>query len=167
MNKYDLTNLSKAEVMELIEYEKNPENLMQYHEIHEQIISTLVFKANTYRCKVKDAYNDILYILNIHTTPISTRFSIGLRFTGINKHLLRLDFGDTLRHTNNRGEADEYIVYGSHAHFNSSDDKYSNKNVIPIDKLSEFKNLKLLYDVLWEYIQYTNIKEGTDIDGTG
>ena len=65
MNKYDLTNLSKAEVMELIEYEKNPENLMQYHEIHEQIISTLVFKANTYRCKVKDAYNDILYILNI------------------------------------------------------------------------------------------------------
>ena len=130
--------------MELIEYEKNPENLMQYHEIHEQIISTLVFKANTYRCKVKDAYNDILYILNIHTTPISTRFSIGLRFTGINKHLLRLDFGDTLRHTNNRGEADEYIVYGSHAHFNSSDDKYSNKNVIPIDKLSEFKNLKLL-----------------------
>ena len=167
MNKYDLTNLSKAEVMELIEYEKNPENLMQYHEIHEQIISTLVFKANTYRCKVKDAYNDILYILNIHTTPISTRFSIGLRFTGINKHLLRLDFGDTLRHTNNRGEADEYIVYGSHAHFNSSDDKYSNKNVIPIDKLSELKNLKLLYDVLWEYIQYTNIKEGTDIDGTG
>ncbi len=167
MKKYDLSNLNETEVMELIDYEKNPENIMEYQEIYNQIISTLVYETGSYRCKIEDRTHDIMYSLNIHTTPISTRFSVGLRFIGVNKQLLRLDFGDTLRHTDNQDEVDEYIVIGSHAHFNSPNDKHSKKNVIPIGDLPEFKNLKLIHDVFLEYIRYTNIKERTGSDGSG
>jgi len=167
LKKYELDNLNEKEVMELIKYEKNPENLMEYQDIYNQIVSTLVYETGSYYCKIRDRDNNITYSLGIHTTPINSRFSVGLRFTEVNKQLLRLDFGDTLRHTNNQGKVNEYIVHGSHAHFNSPNDKYSKKNVIPIADLPEFKNLKLIHDVFIEYIRYTNIKEGTDINGTG
>lgn len=167
MKKYDLNNLTKEEAMKLIRYEKNPENVMEYQEIYNQIISTLVYETGTYRCKIKDRDHDIMYGLSIHTTPIRTKFSVGLHFIDANKQLLRLDFGDTLRHKNNLDEIDEYTVIGSHAHFNSPNDKNSKKNVIPIGNLPEFKNLKLIHDVFIEYIRYTNIKEGIGINGKG
>lgn len=50
MKKYDLNNLTKEEAMKLIRYEKNPENVMEYQEIYNQIISTLVYETGTYRC---------------------------------------------------------------------------------------------------------------------
>ncbi|MBM6786964.1 hypothetical protein B6U55_03020 [Ligilactobacillus salivarius] len=92
---------------------------------------------------------------------------MSLRFTENNYHLLRLDFGDNLRHTNNIGKEDEYKVYGSHAHFNAPPGKYDKKNVVPIEDISEFKNLKLIRDVFLEYINYTNIVERSDTYESG
>ncbi|KRL84035.1 DUF6978 family protein [Ligilactobacillus apodemi] len=162
MNKYDLDNLTEQEIAKLIENEKNPENLMNYQDIYNQIVSTLIYESGAYRCNVKDLERNILYEFTVHTTPIQSRFSIGLRFLDVKKHLLRLDFGNTLRHKNNQNKDNEYVVYGSHAHIYSSDNKYEPKNVIPISDLDEFKNLKYIRDVFLEYIRYTNIKERTD-----
>lgn len=159
MDKYDLNDLSEKELQELIEAEKNPSNLLEYKEIYEQIVSTLIYDNGKYRCEVIDHANNILYAFSVNSTPVSEVFSISLRFLENNYHLLRLDFGKSLRHINNFGKENEYTVHGSHAHLYSSPSKYDVKNVVPIADISEFKNLNTIADVFLEYIKYTNIVE--------
>lgn len=156
MEKYDLNNLEDNDIKELLEYEKNPSNPLEYEDVYNQIVSTLIYSTGKYTCEVVDNLNNIVYIFSTLTTPVPNIFTISLRFTENNYHLLRLDFGDNLRHTNNIGKEDEYKVYGSHAHFNAPPGKYDKKNVVPIEDISEFKNLKLIRDVFLEYINYTN-----------
>ena len=162
MDKYDLYNLEDRDVSDLIEFEKNPNNLLEYEEVYNQIATTLIYDNGKYRCEVIDNLNNIEYVLNVNMTPIPSIFSISLRFVENNYHLLRLDFGDNLRHTNNYGKEDQYEVRGSHAHIYAPPGKYDKKNVIPIGNISEFKNLKLIRDVFLEYIDYVNIKVGSD-----
>lgn len=156
----DINNLSNDEARKLIAEEKNPTNVLEYQEIINDIEESLIpLSAHTYRCKVKDRKRHIIYQFQIHSTPISTRFSIGLMFCENHVHLIRLDFGNDLRHTNNYGSDNEEVIYGSHAHINSSASKYSVKNVIPIGQIDDFKNLKRIKEVLIQFIKYTNIKE--------
>lgn len=159
MEKYDINDLSKKELLELIESDKNPSNLLEYKDIHDQIVSTLIYDNGKYRCEVVDHANEILYAFSVNSTPVPEVFSISLRFLKNNYHLLRLDFGKSLRHINNFGKENEYIVHGSHAHFYSSPSKHDIKNVVPIADISEFKNLNTIAEVFLEYIKYTNIVE--------
>ena len=61
-------------------------------------------------------------------------------------------------YTNNQGTPDEYVVIGSHAHLNSPSNKYAPKNVLPIGKLADFVNIKLIKDAINQYTKTTNIK---------
>ena len=158
MKKIDLENLSTKEVNDLIRYEKYPLDPLQYQEVYNQIISNMIFEAHNYSCEIKDKSRNIIYDFTVHTTPIESRFSIGLRFTSVCKFLIRFDFGDTLKHKNNFGLSNETVITGSHVHINSATNKYKNKNVIPISSFEDFKNLKLIKDVFLEVINYTNIR---------
>ncbi|WP_367341832.1 hypothetical protein [Limosilactobacillus sp.] len=160
ISKVDINNLSEHEVNILINAEKNPSSILEYQEIINDIEESLVpLSAHTYRCEVKDRQRNIIYQFQVHSTPIATRFSIGLMFCDNHIHLIRLDFGEDLRHTNNYGTDEEKVICGSHAHFNSPANKYASKNVIPIGKIDEFKNIKFIRDVLMQFIKYTNIKK--------
>lgn len=156
----DINDLNDCDVRMLIEAEKNPDNILEYREIINQIQESLIIvSAHTYRCVVKDKMRKIIYNFQVHTTPISTNFSVGLMFLENKVHLIRLDFGTNLRHINNFGTANEEIVRGSHAHINSPAGKYTPKNVIPISEIDEFKNIKEIKAGLDEFISYTNIKK--------
>lgn len=157
ISKLDIDHLTQNDVLTLIDAEKHPQHILEYQDIVNQIQQSLVLVSNTYRCTVEDKTRHIIYDFNIHSTPISTHFSIGLMFNENKYHLIRLDFGDNLRHTNNVGTSNETVIVGSHAHFNAPSGKYSPKNVIPIGDFNEFKNLKKIKDVLSKFIDYTNI----------
>lgn len=154
----NLANLTSSDIDHLIAAEKNPDNLLEYQDIMNQIISTLVFSNKTLSCTVIDHKRSLTYRFSVHTTPLETNFSVGLMFEANHYHLLRLDFGDNLRHTNNQGTSDEYVVIGSHAHINSPSNKYTPKNVLPIGKLADFVNIKLIRDAINQYTKTTNIK---------
>ena len=141
----------------LINAEKNPTNIMEYQDIINQIHQTLILTSHTYRCSVKDNKRGIVYRFQIHSTPITTRFSVGLMFIENRIHLIRLDFGDDLRYVNNYGTKSELVILGSHAHLNSLAGKYVSNNVIPIGSIDEFKNVKKIKDALDEFISYTHI----------
>ncbi len=107
---------------------------------------------------MRDHVRKILYDFNIHSTPVSTNFTIGLMFDENKRHLIRLDFGENLRHTNDINTKNETVIYGSHAHFNAPSGKYVPKNVVPISNISEFKNINKIREALLTFIDYTNIK---------
>ncbi|GFZ26141.1 DUF6978 family protein [Lactobacillus corticis] len=152
--------LTMEEINELIEAEKNPNSILDFKDILDQVNQNLVFSSHSYRCKVVDKKRKILYDLQVHETPLDTVFSVGLMFEENKRHLVRLDFGPNIRHTNNIGTEQETVIIGSHAHFNSDSGKYSPKNVVPIADLSEFKNLYRIREVVNKFIKYTNIKIG-------
>lgn len=77
MERYDLDNLTEEEVMDLISYEKNPTDPLEYNEVYSQIIGTLTYSSKSYRCGVTDKSRKIMYSLNIHTTPVNTVFQSG------------------------------------------------------------------------------------------
>ena len=91
---------------------------MEYQDIINQIHQTLILTSHTYRCSVKDNKRGIVYRFQIHSTPITTRFSVGLMFIENRIHLIRLDFGDDLRYVNNYCTKSELVILGSHAHLN-------------------------------------------------
>lgn len=153
----DINHLTQDDVKALINAEKHPKNVLKYKNIINQIEQSLVLVSNTYKCTVEDKSRHIIYNFNVHSTPIATIFSIGLMFDENKYHLIRLDFGDNLRHTNNIGTDNETIIHGSHAHFNAPSGKYAPKNVIPIGKINEFKNINKIKDALTKFIKYTNI----------
>lgn len=156
----DINNLNENEVNLLIDAEKNPINALKYQDIIEQIQQTLVLSSShTYRCSVKDNKRGIIYQFQVHSTPIITKFSVGLMFVENKVHLIRMDFGDDLRHTNNYVTENEVVILGSHVHINLPAGKYVSKNVIPIGSINEFKNIKKIKDGLDEFISYTNIKK--------
>lgn len=159
MKNYDLSNLSEEDVMDLIKYEKNPDKPLEYKKVYSWIVETLVFSNETKRCNVMDPERDIMYLLNVHTTPSPDFFSISLIFVETNRHLVRFDFGNTLRHTNNKGTNKEEIIVGSHVHFNAPPGKYDAKNVIPIGNIEEFVNLKTIHDAWNQFTRYANIVE--------
>lgn len=156
--KLDLNELTTEQIEILIKAEKNPENAMDYRDILDQVFQSIIFTGQSYRCIVVDGKRSVRYQFQIHTTPVETIFSVGLMFEENHYHLLRLDFGDNLRHTNNIGRDNEYVVKGSHAHINSPSSKYVAKNVTPISELTEFANIKLIKDAVDEYLKYANIK---------
>ncbi|UYD07854.1 DUF6978 family protein [Limosilactobacillus vaginalis] len=155
----DLNNLNENEVRVLINAEKNLTNIMEYQDIINQIHQTLILTSHTYRCSVKDNKRGIVYRFQIHSTPITTRFSVGLMFIENRIHLIRLGFEDDLRHVNNYGTKSELVILGSHTHLNSPAGKYVSKNVIPIGSIDEFKNVKKVKDALDEFISYTHITD--------
>lgn len=142
----------------LIKAEKEPESLPSFQDIRDQIETTLTIINANYRCVVWDRQRRIKYDFHVHTSPADTVFSIGFRFDEVKYHLIRLDFGPTLRHVNHLGEPNETIIIGSHAHILSPNDKYQKKNVIPIGELDEFRGIKRIKECLGEFIDYTKIK---------
>lgn len=157
MERYDLDNLTEEEVMDLISYEKNPTDPLEYNEVYSQIIGTLTYSSKSYRCGVIDKSRKIMYSLNIHTTPVNTVFSIGLMIIENHKHLVRFDFGEGLKHTNNIGIDDEEVIHGSHVHFNSPAGKYESKNVVPIGNIENFSNIRTIIKAWERFIKYANI----------
>lgn len=81
-----------------------------------------------------------------------------LRFSDYPYHLLRLDFGKHLRHKNNYGAEDEYVVIGSHCHVYALANKQFNKNVTPISDITEFQNVSVIAEAYSRFLAYTNIK---------
>lgn len=158
ISKIDINHLTEHDVKTLIDAEKHPTNVLKYRDIIDQIEQTLILSSNSYKCSVEDKVRSIIYDFHIHTTPIATIFSIGLMFQDNRYHLVRLDFGDNLRHTNYINTNHSIVVYGSHAHFNAPSGKYSPKNVVPIGSINEFKNIRKIKDALLKFIDYTNIK---------
>ncbi|MFC0290068.1 DUF6978 family protein [Bombilactobacillus bombi] len=154
----NLSNLTLDDAYKLIAYEKNPHYLLEYNEVYNQIVNTITYDNETYKCQIDDHRNSVFYALNVHTTPVETIFSIGLRDIESNIHLIRFDFGNHLRHTNNQGKKNEKIIHGSHVHFMSVPDKYSVKNVIAVGSIEEFKNLKRIKETFLKFIDYTNIR---------
>lgn len=138
-SKVDINNLSIDDVHALIQAEKMPTNILKYQDIMNQIHQTLILSSYTYKCRVKDVERQILYDFRVHTTPVSTIFSIGLMFDENKNHLVWFDFGENLRHVNDYGTENEKVIYGSHVHFNSPAGKYVPKNVIPVGGIDEFK----------------------------
>ncbi len=159
MEKLNINNLTIKQVNALIKSEKNPPNVLKYNDVYKQIVEGVVYTGHTYKCEVRDVLRKISYNLLVHTTPIETHFSISLMFTENHFHLIRFDFGDNLRHTNYAGTDHEKIVVGSHVHYNASPQKYAPKNVVPIEEIDEFKNIKIIKDAFVEFLKYTNIKE--------
>lgn len=159
ISKIDINHLTEQDIKTLIDAEKHPTNVLRYREIINQIEQTLILSSNSYKCLVKDKVRNIIYDFHVHMTPIATIFSIGLMFRDNKYHLVRLDFGENLRHTNYANTEHSVVIYGSHAHFNAPSGKYSPKNVVPIGNISEFKNIKKIRDALIEFIDYTNIKK--------
>ena len=120
----------------------------------------LYVEAGIYTCKVCDFKNHYVYNMVNRQTQKFDKFSICLMFEN-NTHLIRFDFGSKyeLRHKNNWHTDNEYIVRGSHVHILSSPNKRVKKNVIPIDDIEEFKNLKTMKEAFLEAINYLNIKK--------
>ena len=50
----DINNLTITQVQQLVEEEKNPQNVLEYRDVYDQIVSSLVYSAHTYRCQVID-----------------------------------------------------------------------------------------------------------------
>lgn len=154
----NLDKLSELDAKKLIQNQKNPISLLEYNEVYNQVANTLIHTSNTYKCQIIDKNEKIEYCFSTHTSPLPTNFSIGLRIAKNNIHLIRFDFGENLRHTNNFGQKNECVIIGSHVHILSSPDKRAPKNVIKIDNINGFKNLKIINDVFQKFISYTNIK---------
>lgn len=165
MNKFKWEDLNLSEndleeVQQMIEDEKNPENVLKYEEIEKQIISSLDLDCSRQykaKCNIIDHKREITYELLTHQAKISGRFSIGLRNTVEENFLLRIDYGNTLRHTNNKGKNNEYLVLGAHIHLIAPNDKHSIKNVIPIECVKEFKNIYTIAEVFAKFTDITNI----------
>lgn len=156
----DLNDEDIQLVKTLIENEKNPKNELEFHKIEKQIIETLDIdcsKTNKMRCKVIDHEREIEYLFNVLLTKRSDKFNIGLFSLEYQKFLLRFDFGDTLRHKNNYGTENEYMVFGPHIHVFDLPDKRSEKNVIPIESVESFKNLYHIADIFDKFVKATNI----------
>lgn len=153
----NINNLSLADAKKIIHNQKEPKSILEYNEVYNQVANTLIYTSNTYKCQIIDKNEKIEYCFSTHTTPLPTNFSIGLRIEKNNIHLIRFDFGENLKHTNNYGEKDEYVVLGSHVHILAEPNKRTPKNVIKIDDITSFKNLKIINDVFRQFISYTNI----------
>lgn len=156
----NLDNLTISDAKKLIAAEKNPTNQLDYEEIYRNIAESLIIDNGSYECDVIDKNRDIKYKFRTFVAPDASKnhFSIGLRILSNNIHLIRFDFGSTLRHTNNFGTPDAYKVIGSHVHILSRSDKSAHKNVIPIDDIDNYKNLKTISEVFLEFIKDNSIK---------
>lgn len=158
-NDLHFSDEEKQEIRILIENEKNPENELSYSKIEEDIISSLdIDPSNNMSCYVIDYKRNIKYDFKIHKTKIADRFSIGLMNLTEGNFLLRFDYGSTLRHKNNIGCDNEYTVVGAHIHVWAKTDKYSNKNVIPIENTKDFRNIYHISEVFDKVITVSNIR---------
>lgn len=154
----DINNLSLTDANKLIQNQKEPKSILEYNGVYNQVANTLIHTSSTYKCQIIDKNEKIEYCFSTHTTPLPTNFSIGLRIEKNNIHLIRFDFGENLRHKNNFGQKNEYVITGPHVHILSSSNKRVPKNVIKVDNINSFKNLKIINDVFQQFISYTNIK---------
>lgn len=156
----DLDNLTISDAKKLIDAEKNPTDPLKYNEIYDDITTSLIVDNGSYICNVIDKSRDIKYEFRTFVAPDPSRkhFSIGLRILSNNIHLIRFDFGSTLRHTNDFNTPNAYPVKGPHVHILSHSSKKVHKNVIPIDNIDSYKNLKSISDVFLEFIKDNNIK---------
>lgn len=157
---YSILNLDKqtlSKVMKLIEAEKHPDNVIEFNDIFMRFVRTLTTDVTSGRCVITETLTDLRYILDYHLTPISTQYTIQLRNPKTNIILVRFDFGNTIRHTNNRNEPNEYKVVGSHIHIYADPDKHTLKNVIPISTIDNFPNIKIIVDAFIAFLQYTRV----------
>lgn len=157
---FDIDSLTIEDAKVLIAAEKNPSNLLEYNRIYRNIVETLVAEREEYVCTVNDNVRNIEYKFRtfMAADPSREHFSIGLRIPYNNLHLIRFDFGSTLKHTNNFKTDHEDLVSGSHVHILSLADKMACKNVIPIDDIAEYKNLKRISDVFLRFVEDSNIR---------
>lgn len=159
---YDLDNLNFTDKMNLLYADKHLKHNVSFEEL---LIEPLVTSISKLKFRLTDDSNgtvqfkdgDILYEINIHQGITRDRFSVGIRFLNFDLIMIRFDFGNTLRHTNNANTDEEEVILGSHLHFYSNSSKYSTKNVIPLSKIKKFKNLNELSETLSTLIEYTNI----------
>lgn len=156
----DLNNLTISDAKKLIAAEKKPTNPLEYNKIYDDITTSLVVDSGSYECNVVDQNRDIEYRFRTFVAPDISKnhFSIGLRILSNNIHLIRFDFGNSLWHTNDFGTPNEHRVKGSHVHILSRPDKNVRKNVIPIDDIDSYKNLKMISEVFLEFVKDNSIK---------
>lgn len=155
----NIENLTQVEVKELIERLKNPTNEFAFRRVYNDINALALLPVNKkHKLEILDPVDGIEYVLNVNETPISSVFTIVLRFSDYPHHLLRLDFGQHLRHKNNYGTDDEYVVTGSHCHVYTLPDKQSLKNVTAISDITEFQNIAIISEAYSQFLEYTNIE---------
>jgi hypothetical protein len=120
-----------------------------------QDISTSFFlgKVKYDNQRIIGTIDKIQYILHVHVGKFENRFSIHLRFTENNIHLLRLDVGTG--HTN----PDGVHIDEDHIHVYVSSEKHAKFFATPLSK-SDFPNLKNIADALDAFLNYTNIDRG-------
>ena len=153
----DLDALTEIEINQLIKNLKNPKKLLDFDAIYDDLVNSFNPMNQKYKAELLDEQENIEYVLNVLETPIKTNFTIALRFQENPHHLLRFDFGQDKRHINNFNSDQAYTIVGSHIHIYSLPDKNSPKNVIPINDISEFKNVSILAEAFIKFIEYTNI----------
>lgn len=160
MKKSNLDKLTQEDAQKLIIAEKNPDNIMDFNDVYNQITSSIVvLEAGIYRCTVCDYKSHIRYNMINRQTEKDDKFSICLILPN-NIHLIRFDFGSEyeIKHKNNWNTSSEYYVKGSHVHILANPGKYERKNVIPIDKFDTFKNFKTMKEAFKKSINYLNIR---------
>lgn len=161
MNSYNINKLTENEAKKLIKAEKFPDDIMNFNDVFNQIVNTILdVEPGIYSCRVHDFKNQIIYNMINRQSNKRDKFSICLMFEN-NLHLIRFDFGskDELKHKNDWKTAKEHYVKGSHVHILANSNKYVPKNVIPIDNINGFRNLKTMKDAFQEAIKYLNIKK--------
>lgn len=159
---YDLDNLDFRDKVNLLYAEKHLRYNVNFEDLLTEPLVTSIRKlkfslTDTNNDTVKFKSGDILYEMNIHQGITRDRFSVGIRFLNCDLTMIRFDFGNTLRHTNNAHTNEEEVILGSHLHFYSNSSKYATKNVIPLTRIQKFSKLNELYETLNMLIEYTNI----------
>lgn len=158
----DLSNLNDGEVFYLIKRLKVPQSVLEFNQVYTEIVTALTPGLTKARTIVLDETENIQYILDIFDSGRPPIFSILIRFKDDPHHLVRIDFGDNLRHTNKFGTDDEYVVLGAHMHVYALPGKNAPKDVIPIEDVSEFKNVKTIAEAYKEFLVYVNIQRGKE-----
>lgn len=154
----DYDNLNESEITTLINNKKEPKNQEQYDQMYNEVITTLFSQRHSNRTVVLDTLDDnIDYILTTNQTPIETRFTIALILKTNQYTLVRFDFGETLKHTNNFGTDNEEVIKGSHVHIYCAPSKYSPKNVYPVASIPNLQSITLIKNAFLEFISYTKI----------
>ncbi|MFP7481254.1 DUF6978 family protein [Weissella paramesenteroides] len=155
----DYDSLTTSEITELVTDPKKPANNVEYNDIYNEIVTTILSEQSQKKTVILDTIDDSIdYILTTNQSPIETRFTIALILKINHYTLVRYDFGKTLKHTNDYGTDHEQVIRGSHVHIYCAPNKYSPKNVYPISDFPRLHNIELIKSAFLEFISFTHIK---------
>lgn len=151
MNNYDVDNLSKTEVAELIKALKEPVNEDSFSSMYQQLVTALPVLTTQQNQAVIDPGNNIQYVFHVKRSRFENRYSIHLRFKSNNIHLVRLDIG--MGHLNPDGTR----IDSDHIHFYvepGTDSKHFGMAL----ETSDFPVISTFIDAFDAFLRYTNIQ---------